>query len=298
MDIAINRANKHVTLTMKGYIDRLLRRVRPNGIKGASTPATYTPPNYANPQSQKATVDTSALASESEKKLLQSVVGTLLYYSRAVDPSICTAVHELGTVQSKPTVNDMQKMERLLQYVSKHRNIGIRCYASNMALQNISDASYLSRPKARSVCGWFSYLGLPSTINGPISVYEAEMAGGFQAAQTAVHHRRILADLGYPQPATLLRMDNTVTLGIASGTMNAKRAKSMDMRFFWLVDRVRQQQFVLQHIPGTWNIADHFTKPLPKNKFYQLIPFLCVNMDNEPQEPQLKVSTVTLQKEM
>jgi hypothetical protein len=169
MDIAINRASKHVTLTMKGNIDRLLKRVRPNGIKGASTPAKYTPPNYANPQSQKATVDTSALASESEKKLLKSVVGTLLYNSRAVDPSICTAVHELGTVQSKPILNDMQKMERLLQYVSKHRNIGIRYYASNMVLQNISDASYPSRPKARSVCGWFGYLGLPTTINGPIS---------------------------------------------------------------------------------------------------------------------------------
>jgi hypothetical protein len=200
----------------------------------------------------------------------------------------------------------MQKMERLLQYVSKHRNIGIRYYASSMVLQNISDASYLSRPKARSVCGWFGYLGLPSTINGPIScdswmincvcasVSEAEMAGGFQAAQAAVHHRRILADLGYPQPATLLRMDNTVALGIASGKMNAKRVKSMDMRFFWLVDRVKQQQFVVQHIPGSWNIADHFTKPLPKNKFYQFIPLLCVNMDNEPQELQPKVSTVKL----
>jgi hypothetical protein len=106
------------------------------------------------------------------------------------------------------------------------------------------------------------------------------------------------ADLGYPQPAKLLRMDNTVALGIASGKMNAKRTKSMDMRFFWLVDRVKQQQFVVQHIPGAWNNADHFTKPLPKNKFYQFIPFLCANTDNEPREPQLKVSTVMLQNEM
>jgi hypothetical protein len=65
-----------------------------------------------------------------------------------------------------------------------------------------------------------------------------------------------------------------------------------------LVDRVKQQQFVVKHIPGTWNIADHFTKPLPKNKFYQFLPFMCVNMDNEPRERQHKVATITFPKEL
>jgi hypothetical protein len=46
MDIRINRAKRHVTLTMTGYIRKLLLRVCPNGIKGATTPARYTPPNY------------------------------------------------------------------------------------------------------------------------------------------------------------------------------------------------------------------------------------------------------------
>jgi hypothetical protein len=132
MTIDIDRVKRHVTLTMPGYIDKLLQRVRPDGVKAASTPAIYTPPNYANPGAQRANIDESPPATEAQKKLLQSVVGTLLYYSRAVDPSICTAVHELGSIQSKPSENDMLKMERLLQYVSKHRNNGIhvRCFLS------------------------------------------------------------------------------------------------------------------------------------------------------------------------
>jgi hypothetical protein len=308
MTIDIDRVARHVTLTMPGYVEKLLRRVRPNGIKGAHTPAKYTPPNYANPGAQTASIDPSPFASEDDKKLLQSVIGTLLYYSRAVDPSICTAVHELGSVQSKPTENDMLKMERLLQYVYNHQNIGIRFYASNMCLQSLSDASYLCRPRARSVYGCFHYLGDRNAINGPIacgswmiscvvaSVAEAELAGGFQAAQMAVQHRRILHDLGYPQPPTLLRMDNTVAIGLALGSLNAKRSKSMDMRFFWLTDRVAQKQFIVDHIPGIWNIADHFTKPLPKGKFYQFFPFLAVNMDNEPVPTRLKSVTITIPK--
>jgi hypothetical protein len=44
MDIAINRQQRHVTLTIHGYVDKLLRKVCPDGVKGANTPAHYTPP--------------------------------------------------------------------------------------------------------------------------------------------------------------------------------------------------------------------------------------------------------------
>ena len=237
------------------------------------------------------------------------MVGTLLYYSRAVDPSISPAVHALGSIQSKPTKNDMKKLEKLLQYVSKYRNMGIRYYASSMILQLMSDASFPCRPKAASVVGSLAYLGSPDGINGPISchskmiscvvasVAEAELAGGFQIAQAAVNLRRILHDLGYPQPPTLLRMDNTVAIGIATESINAKRSKSIDMRFFWLVDRIKQGQFSVQHIRGEYNIADHFTKPLPRAKFWQFLNYLIINMDTETPSNH-KIKTITIPKRL
>jgi hypothetical protein len=91
------------------------------------------------------------------------------YYSRAVDPSIATAVHYLGSIQSWPTTNDMAKTDRMIQYLSSNPNNGIRFYASNMVYQLMSDASYLSSPRARSVGGWFGYLGEAHTINGPVA---------------------------------------------------------------------------------------------------------------------------------
>jgi hypothetical protein len=123
MDIDIDRKSRHVTISMAGYIDKLFQTIRPNGTKGASTPSIYAPPNYKNPGAQTATIDDTPLATLAQKKELQSVIGTLLYYSRTVDPSILTAVHELGSVQANPpTIKDMLKMERLLQYLSTHRN--------------------------------------------------------------------------------------------------------------------------------------------------------------------------------
>jgi hypothetical protein len=58
--------------------------------------------------------------------------------------------------------------------------------------------------------------------------------------------------------------------------------------FFWLTDRVTQGHFIVEHIPGIWNIADHFTKALPQAKFYQFISFITVNIDNEEKLIQKK----------
>jgi hypothetical protein len=199
-------------------------------------------------------------------------------------------------------------MERLLQYASSHPNNAIRYYASNMLLQLMSDASFLSRPKVRSVAGLSSYFGQPHIINGLVayaskiinsvmaSVAEAELAAAFLAAQKATQHRNLLAEWSYPQPPTLLRVDNTVAWGLANGSINAKRSKSMDMRFFWLINRVQQEQFRVAHIAGKYNFSDHFTKTLPKKIFSMFVPFLEINLDDETTKPKVKTTTITMPK--
>ena len=129
------------------------------------------------------------------------------------------------------------------------------------------------------------------------SAAEAELAAGFQQAQIAVRLRNTLTDLGYPQLPTLLLIDNTVAIGLANDTINKKRSKSINMRFFWLRDRVAQQQFVVEHIPGQHNVADFFTKALPNSKYDQFRRYLVVNRDcMEEKRPRKKLKTITMDK--
>ena len=100
--------------------------------------------------------------------------------------------------------------------------------------------------------------------------------------------------LGYPQQPTTISVDNTVALGLAADTINAKRSKSMDVRFFWLRDRVRQLQFSMQHLRGRWNISDFFTKPLPRDKFEQFLPYIIVEVADDNLETS-KRQTIVLQ---
>ncbi len=158
-----------------------------------------------------------------------------------------------------------------------------------MILTVYVDASYLSRSKARSVVGCIFFLGnkhQPTRINGTISAIstiipcvvasagEAEYAALFTGGQHAAGLRPILADLGYPQPATTILCDDTTAIGLANDNIKMKRSKAIDMRFHWIRDRVRQNQFYLVYIHTKENIADYMTKNLPKELHDKFIFYL------------------------
>ena len=92
------------------------------------------------------------------------------------------------------------------------------------------------------------------------SAAEAEVGALYIVAQEIVPMRMTLEELGHPQPATPLKTDNSTACGIMNGTVKQKRTKAMDMRYYWLRDRVRQKQFNVFWEPGINNLADYPTK--------------------------------------
>ncbi len=103
--------------------------------------------------------------SPAEKTWIQQVVGSLLFYARALDLSILSAVCQLSSHQSSPTQHDLSSAHHLLNYVSYHRNPPKAIHPSSMALwQSLwgcTDASFLSRPISGSVAGFLVGLGDP-----------------------------------------------------------------------------------------------------------------------------------------
>jgi hypothetical protein len=75
-----------------------------------------------------------------------------------------------------------------------------------------------------------------------------------------------------PQPPTPIVTDNLTAAGIANDTVKEKQSKAMEMRFYWIRDRVRQGQFVVYWQRGATNKADYFSKhhgtPHHRNKRY------------------------------
>lgn len=299
--IVFNNTTRQVSLNMPGYISKVLERFAPHLCTGAASPAIYIPPAYGAP-TQQVTSDSSSLLSPSAIKTLQEQVGCLLYYARGVDATILPAVNHIASLQSQPTLMVAAAMDRLLQYCARFPNNALVFTACDMRLFIQSDASYLSRPKARSVAGGIFYLGnnnQPTTINGPCltlstiipvvvsSVAEAEYAAVFMNAKEGASLRTILDSLGFPQPTTDILCDNKCAVGLASDTVTPKKTKSIDMQFHWIRDRVRQKQFNVTWRQGAHNLADFFTKALPVHLHRTLMPFLV----SIPPTPHTKYQT-------
>ncbi len=198
--------------------------------------------------------------------------------------------NEIASQQAAPT-QAVLKAAQQTDYSATHRTGSITFHACDMCLHGFSDASYLfvSRSYARSVAGAYLFLGncnCPTQINGPIHVFstiipcivasagEAEYAALFALGQQAAALRTILQDIGYPQQPTVLLCDNTTAIGIAMDTIKQKQTKAIDMRFHWIRDRVRQQQFITTYISTHDNIADYFTRNLPFELHSKFQPFI------------------------
>jgi hypothetical protein len=75
--------------------------------------------------------------------------------------------------------------------------------------------------------------------------------------------RQTLIELNHPQPPTPIQTDNSTATGIVNKTVKLKRSKAMDMRFYWVQDRIDQQQRKVYWAPGSLNLGDYVTKHHP-----------------------------------
>jgi hypothetical protein len=140
-----------------------------------------------------------------------------------------------------------------------------------MYLHIHSDVSYLSEAKARSRVGGTFFLSdrpknasatsSPTAIlpqhNGAIhtissimrnvmaSSTEAELAVLFHNACDGILLQTALIKMGHPWSQTPIQTDNAFAAGIANEIVKQSRSKAIDMRFYWIRDRVKQGQYMV-----------------------------------------------------
>ena len=260
---------------MDGYIPKALQRFKhflDEPVKYTPSPIVYEPPMYGNKDNQEIIPNTAEPLIDEQLKSCREIIGTLLYYARAIDVSLLPAITTIVSELAQPTVIQLEQVKRLLAYAATFPDNRLVFRKSDMILRVHSDASYLSRSHGRSVVGGIGFLGAQ---NAPLwviskildvvvaSAAESEYGGLFVNCTTAVNTRNILTALKHIQPPMEITSDNKVAVGLSNDTLKIKRSKSIDMRFHWIRDRIRQQQFIVKWAPGKDNLADFFTKALP-----------------------------------
>jgi len=281
---------------MPGYIERALQQFHhPHPKQPKHVPHSWQHPMYGAKVQYAPNPDHTTALDTTDCKCMQEVIGILLYYARAVDPTMLLALGTLTTQQTNGTQAPMQALMHLLNYCATHPDAVICFHASDMVLWTHSNASYLTAPKGHLRAASNSFLSFwpitPPTAtdpappgNGPIHVLcqtmrqvifsaaEAELGALFLNAQNICPICTALEELGHRQPATPLQTDNNMASGILNDTVKQKRSKAMDMRFYWLCDCKCQGQFHIFWHPGNTNQANYFSKHHPASQHQVVCP--------------------------
>ena len=155
---------------MPNYVQKALKKLQHKlSLHPQSTPHQWIVPAFGAKQQHAPLEPPSPPLTQKEQKRVQTVVGTFLYYGRAVDSTILPAINDIASSQAMPTTKTNKQIEMLLDYyLATNPNATIRFYASDMILHEDSDAAYLVMPGAKSqVAGFYHLSNMPPTTKTP-----------------------------------------------------------------------------------------------------------------------------------
>ncbi len=236
-------------MSMPNYMKKALKQFQHIAGKLQHAPYPSVPIQYGA-KKQYATQESHApLLDDKAKRFIQQVCGKFLFLGRAVDSTLLCPISATASQSSKLTKDTMRQTLQLLNYLATQEDAVLSYHASDMVLAVHSNASYLSKPKARSRAGGHFFLSNDTTIppnNGAVLNFahiiknvmslatKVEFAGLYIMAHKAVYIRIILEELGHKQPPTPIQTDNAMADAIINGKVQPKQTKAMDMRFHWL----------------------------------------------------------------
>lgn len=99
-----------------------------------------------------------------------------------------------------------------------------------------------------------------------LSTAEAEYVAAAEAVKELIVMCNLARELGVCEYPVTLFMDNQSAIRMISDESAQKRTKHIDVKFHFIKSKVNNE-FKLEYVPSELQLADIFTKNLPKNKF-------------------------------
>jgi hypothetical protein len=113
MDWDYNGHKVHVSLF--DYVPKALAHFQHRApSKPQHQPYPHIKPNYGAKAQYTEDTDTSALLPKEDKKFIQEVIGTFLFYVQCIDSTMLAALGSIATQQANPTENTMKKVRQYL----------------------------------------------------------------------------------------------------------------------------------------------------------------------------------------
>jgi hypothetical protein len=227
---------------------------------------------------------------KTEAELFHHIVAKLLYVCKRCRLDIGLAIAFLCTRVSKSTNEDKEKLRRLLRYLERtkqeHLTLGATSFTT---ISGYIDAAYAVHPDRKSHTGGCITFGRGTLMMksekqklNTKSSTEAEVVGNSDLAPDAIWAQRFLSAQGYDLKVELPQ-DNTSAIKMETNGLSScgKKSKHIDIRYFWLKDRIARGELEVKYCPTEHMIADFFTKPLQGKLFQRLKDVIMGRIDIE-----------------
>lgn len=202
----------------------------------------------------------------------------ILYLSKRTKPGCLTAVFYLATKVNKCTVDDVDKLQRLVRYIGATREKGVVLMpgAAEISVKLFVDASYGIHHDGKSLTGSCIVIGDLGAVHCRSSKQlivtksstEAELVGLSDSANQGIFIKNFLLAQGYQMgPVTILQDNQSCMALIDRGRSEAERTRHIQIPYFWVMERVDTGKARVEYLCMEDTYANLLTKPLQGAQF-------------------------------
>ncbi|GJS86297.1 retrovirus-related pol polyprotein from transposon TNT 1-94 [Tanacetum coccineum] len=212
----------------------------------------------------------------------RSMIGSLMYLT-ASRPDLVFAVCMCARYQSKPTKKHLEAVKRVFRYLQGTINMGL-WYPKDtaMALTAYADADHAGcQDTRRSTSGSAQFLGdklvswsSKKQTSTSISSTEAEYIAMSGCCAQILWMRSQLSDYGFAYNHIPLYCDNKSAIALCCNNVQHSRSKHIDIRHHFIREQVEKGVVELYFVRTEYQLADIFTKALPRERFEFILPRL------------------------
>ncbi len=229
---------------------------------------------------------------ESEKhqmadKPYRPLLGSVMWGQLATRPDLSFAVSLLSRFQANPGIEHWNALLHVIGYIKNTINYGIT-YSRDAELSPLAfvDADYGGcRDTRRSTSGYvFTMAGGPVSWSSKrqatvaLSTVEAEYVSMSRCAQQMVWMQNWLDEVSitHDMPG-VIKGDSRGAIALTKNTKDHGKIKHINIRHHYIRELVKSGTIMLEQVPSLENLADLFTKPLPRDHHHRILSGLNIH---------------------
>ena len=232
----------------------------------------------STPMSSSCYMDADAAGKGVDQTKYRGLIGSLLYLT-ASRPNIMFAVCLCARYQANPKESHFKATKRILKYLKGITNVGL-WYPSRSPIHLIgySDSDFawckLDRKSTSGTCHLLgsSLISWHSKKQAcvALSTAEAKYIVARSCCAQILRLKQQLADFGLKISKVPLMCDNTSAINLTKYQIQHSITKHIEICHHFISDHVNNGDCEVKFIETKLQLADIFTKPLPKERFFFL----------------------------